>query len=290
MDRERYYNRTGFSLDSSRPFRDRTMTPQLVGTGPTPAGGTTFNTTLGDGQTDVTTAGLRSPTRLYEPHALEIVAGALALFLWAMIFAVGIIFPSRPYLESLQGIANGGRELTWYEVIGRLLAFVVTYTATNAAVLCCLTAWLGELGRRTRIDGSPQRGGIHSGDYIAAVIRGFLAYLAVAAGFIILGSGTNLFVTPTQADYLRMAAIVSLLGFLTGFSPSLFRGLEERFSGKMHLDQKPDGRLEAEIQGPAKVQVHADTGLAPAKAPKPVKPGTVTTVTTGVPNGSSAPV
>jgi hypothetical protein len=268
------------------------MATQLVGNGTTPAGGTTFNTTLGDGSgpSDTRAGDPSARTRLYEPKSIEIVGGAITLGLWAVIFAVGIIFPSRPYLESLQGISSGGRELTWYEVLGRLAAFVLTYTATNAAVLCCLTAWLGELGRRTRIDGSPQRGGIHRGDYIAAVIRGFLAYLAVAAGFIVLGSGSNLFIAPTQADYVRLAAIVSLLGFLTGFSPSLFRGLEEKFGGKMHLDQKPDGRLEADISGPAKVQVHADAAPSPTKPSKPSKPGAVTAVTAGAPNGASGTV
>jgi hypothetical protein len=260
------------------------MSASLVGSGTSaPTGGTTVSTTLdGVGETAGNTALSPIRPKNYDPTPLEITGGVVTLGLWAVTFAVGIIFPSRPYLESLQGISSGGRDLTWYEVAGRLAAFVITYTATNAAILCCLTAWLGELGRRTRIDGSPQRGGIHRGDYVAAVIRGFLAYLAVAAGFIVLGSGSG-FITPTQADYVRLAALVSLLGFLTGFSPVMFKGLEERFTGKMHLDQRPDGRLEADIQGPAKVQVHADP--PPARPSKPGRPGAVTAG--AAPNGSS---
>jgi hypothetical protein len=118
-------------------------------------------------------------------------------------------------------------------------------------------------------------------------LRGFLAYLAVAAGFIVLASGSNLFITPTQADYVRLTAIVSLFGFLTGFSPSVFKGLEERFSGKMHLDQKPDGRVVADVQGPAVVQVHSDPPPAAGRSDKPAK--AVPVAVGSAPNGSAAP-
>jgi len=218
---------------------------------------------------------------LYQPTPVEVFGGLGILGVYALVFGAGVVFPSRPFLEAMQAAALGERELTWYQVVGRLVAFLLTYTATNAAFLCCLSAWLGELGRRTRIDGRPSVGGVRPGDYVAAVMRGFLAYLAVIAGFIVIGPGVSLFTAPQQGDYVRLAALVSLLGFLTGFSPTLFRGIEERFSGNLRLEQGTDGRVQADVRGPADVRIHADgdtpgkpapsvtTGNGPATSPGP---------------------
>jgi len=224
------------------------------------------------------------PPKLYRPTPVETFGGLGILVAYAFVFGAGVIFPSRPFLESLQQAALGERTLAWYEVIGRLVAFLFTYTATNAGVLCCLSAWLGELGRRTRIDGRPALGGAHAGDYVAAIMRGFLGYLAVIAGFIVIGPGVNLFTAPQQGDYVRLAALVSLLGFLTGFSPSLFRGIEERFSGNLRLEQGSDGRVQADVHGPADVRIHADAGSVPA----PGKGPAATTAGNGPPAGGSA--
>jgi hypothetical protein len=223
------------------------------------------------------------PPKLYRPTPVETFGGLGILAVYALVFGVGVIFPSRPFMEALQQAALGERTLPWHEIIGRLVAFLFTYTATNAAVLCCLSAWLGELGRRTRIDGRASLGGVHPGDYVAAIMRGFLGYLAVIAGFIVIGPGVNLFTSPQQGDYVRLAALVSLLGFLTGFSPSLFRGIEERFSGNLRLQQGSDGRVQADVHGPADVRIHADASSAPAPGKAPP-----TAAGNGPPPGGSA--
>jgi hypothetical protein len=98
--------------------------------------------------------------------------------------------------------------------------------------LCCIAGWLGELGRRTRIGGDAQGVPFHRGDYVAAVMRGFLGYLAILTGFVVVGSGINVFVTPSPESYVRLAAIVSLAGFLVGFNPALFSSLAEKIVGK----------------------------------------------------------
>src|SRR4051812_38178909 len=102
-----------------------------------------------------------APAKLYRPAPVETFGGIGILGVYALVFGAGVVFPSRPFMESLQAAALGERSLAWCEVAGRLVAFLFTYTATNAAVLCCLSAWLGELGRRTRIDGRASLGGVH---------------------------------------------------------------------------------------------------------------------------------
>jgi hypothetical protein len=195
--------------------------------------------------------------RSFQPSKWEVSSGLLMLVAWGLVFAVGVIFPSRSYIETLQAAATGNLELSPWQFVGRLLSFLMSYTATNAALLCCLSAWLGELGRRTRIDGQLPYEQVQRGDYIAAIMRGFLAYLAIVSGFIIAGSGVRMLITTDQQEYIRLAAFVSLLGFLTGFSPGLFRGIEERIAGTLWDSKDKRNALHADVEGPATVQIGA---------------------------------
>ena len=147
-----------------------------------------------------------------------------------------------------------GASISIWLVLPYFCMFVLTYTVSNVAILCCISAWLGELGRRTRIDGAAHAVAFHRGDYMAAVMRGFLSYLAILTGFVVIGSGVDVFVTPTPASFVRLAAIVSLVGFLIGFNPSMFARFVESVAGKVVIQNHADGSAAAQMEGPARIQ------------------------------------
>ncbi|SIO25661.1 hypothetical protein SAMN05444166_3281 [Singulisphaera sp. GP187] len=191
-------------------------------------------------------SGRGDPRARYEPTTYEIAGGAFSLVLWTFVFAVGIVFPSEPYRNALNG---QGATLSNAMVLPYLCLFLLTYTPSNVAILCCISAWLGELGLRTRIDGSTSVGLFQRGDYIAAIMRGFLAYLAILTGFVVIGSGVNVFVAPTPEGYVRLAAIVSLVGFLSGFNPALFRSFASTISGRVITQRSPNGAATQIVEG-----------------------------------------
>ena len=103
-------------------------------------------------------------------------------------------------------------------------------------------------------------------------MRGFLGYLTILTGFVVVGTGVNLFVTPTPEAYIRLAAIVSLAGFLIGFKPALFRRVEGTVIGKVITEtQTVEGVVTQTVEGPA--QVVAPAPAAPAEPTAEAKNG-----------------
>lgn len=214
--------------------------------------------------------------RRREPGALEIAGGVVLLTAWSLVFGIGIVFPSEPIRDALRG---EGATLSSWTMLRHLGWYLLTYTVSNVAVLCCISAWLGELGRRTRIDGLA--GGLvyRRGDYIAAVMRGFLAYLAVLTGYVVIGSGVNVFVTPSAEQFIRLAAIVSLAGFLIGFNPALFRRFEGSITDRIITERKADGSVTRRVE--------STTGVRETVRTEPSAP---TAGTAGPVEGESDPV
>ena len=64
-------------------------------------------------------------------------------------------------------------------------------------------------------------------------MRGFLAYLLILSGFVIIAN--RQFVTPTAEEYIRLAGAISLLGFLAGYKPSLFQFIERQVSTTLKI-------------------------------------------------------
>lgn len=214
--------------------------------------------TTGQATVDGDSTGRETETR-YEPSLREICGGIASLTAWTLVFTIGMIFPSDPIRTALNGT---GATISNWMVLPYVLMFLMTYTVSNVAILCCISAWLGELGRRTRIDGAAQGGPFLRGDYIAAVMRGFLAYLAILTGFVVIGSGVNVFVTPSAEGFVRLAAVVSLAGFLIGFNPALLRGIESKVTGSITSEKSQDGSETTTISGPAKLTKTVKTETA----------------------------
>lgn len=160
-----------------------------------------------------------------EPSRGEVASGIGALVAWAMVFSMGVIFPSAFFSRALT------EPLTTKSLLMaplNLTLFIMTYTVSNAAVLCLISGWLGELGRRSRITGDLEPVPCMRGDYVAALIRAFLSYLGILTGFVVVGTGINILTAPTPETYVRLAAIVSLSGFVFGSNRPLFRHVSDR--------------------------------------------------------------
>lgn len=199
----------------------------------------------------------------HEASNLELCGGIIALIAWTFVFAVGIVFPSTPIRDTLKdmGMIDSKAVLLAY-----LCAFLLTYTVSNVAILCCISAWLGELGRRTRIGGAVNGVAYRRGDYMAAVTRGFLGYLTVLTGYVIIGSDVNVFVTPSPEQFIRLAAIASLAGFLIGFRPELFNSFVTSVTGRIITEKKGDGSVTGLVESIAGVRTTVQTGPSPTPA------------------------
>jgi hypothetical protein len=151
---------------------------------------------------------------------IEIVFGIFLMLVWVGLLALGTIYSSTVYGERLVAMT---RQEVW-ETIGAtawyFLLFVLTYTVTNSMVLCVLAAALGEAGRRDRIGDETQAVKLRTGLYFGAMIRGFMTYLIVISGSVVIANKS--YNSPTREDYLTFAATVSVLGFLAGYNPDVF--------------------------------------------------------------------
>ncbi len=154
-------------------------------------------------------------------------SGVFAVLGWFVMFGVGLLVASKGYRDQLL------QAFEWRAFVVSLL----TYTPTNIAALCLLAALCGGCASRLVLASSqavhparePSKGaGVASEVYraespISSMLRGFVVYVAFLAGVYV---GTNApFAEPTQEQYARAAGTVSLLAFVVGYDPTLFRQL-----------------------------------------------------------------
>jgi hypothetical protein len=154
--------------------------------------------------------------------AYIMVSGLLAVHAWLVMFGMGLLVASKTYREQLL------QSFDWKAFFISLL----TYTPTNIAALCLLAAFCGGCASRMVIASaaalhpgkeSSKSADSHSDVYMteSSMLRGFVVYVAFLAGVYV---GTNApFADPTQEQYARAAGTVSLLAFVVGYDPSLFR-------------------------------------------------------------------
>ncbi len=159
----------------------------------------------------------------------EIAAGATILFLWLVFFGAGLFVPTSGMRDALW---QGGADSV-LKTIGYVLAVGAGYTLTNVLFLSCFTAYLGGMAQRWQVgDGlekipentqcvPPTR------IYIAALLRGFFLYLMFLSGFLVVS--TEQTVTQTEfSQYIRIAGMISIVGFIVGYDPNLLLRLMQR--------------------------------------------------------------
>ena len=204
---------------------------------------------------------------------VELAIGFAALVLWFVLFGGGILIGTEPYRNQIAGGAAPAQEqatpspaVTWSlrllmgvaaqpstspqhrppTLLTSVFMVLAFWTITNVALLCCLAAYIGALGRRTRFavllgdpsdhfDCAPQRVRLH---YASAVIRGFSIYCLMMAGLLVLA--TEQFKAPDPGTYLRLAATVTVISFYAGYDPSVLAGLLSRIKRLINGESAAD--------------------------------------------------
>src|SRR5258708_3635200 len=143
-------------------------------------------------------------------------AAAFAVFvMWIVLFGVGILIDTAPYRA---GMASGATARTWIIV-------VFCYLPLNLVWLCAVSSALGAFGNRANLtnDRAGQKLRDNNNPYVAAVIRGFFAYLFLISGLLLLDDQP--FTNPAAAQYVRLAGFLSLLSFVISYQPRFFNTL-----------------------------------------------------------------
>jgi hypothetical protein len=157
------------------------------------------------------------------PAGWEIGFGFALILGWVVLFAAGSFIPTAKFrADLLDGWTQegfGAWVLDWLIVIG-------CYTVTNILFLALLSACLGCMTCRWRVSAKVDNlmqfySGLSARRcYLAALLRGFFVYLMIISGLLILGTEETV-VNTAFAQYLRVAGITSVFGFMVGYDPRI---------------------------------------------------------------------
>lgn len=163
-------------------------------------------------------------------NSFDIVLLWFTLTLWLAIFLIGTLVSSAPYRSRFAAFEGGV-----VEVIKNGLLVVLAYTLTNVAFLCILSGLLGTLGVKAILGTKAQKDSEKdtTSPKNSAVLRGFLVYLTLIAGVLIFGENPA---EPTQIQYVKLAGLMSLAGFVMNYKPMIFGRLMER-AGRLFTDR-----------------------------------------------------
>ncbi|MBS1747470.1 MAG: hypothetical protein JST21_14985 [Bacteroidetes bacterium] len=163
------------------------------------------------------------------------VIGSCATFVWITLFSIGMVIDSSVFRNTLTS------DFSWYKLSMTLL----TYTPSNIALLCLASAFIGGCSSMlviTKIsnansdnetDDAMNTKILNNETPVNAMFQGILVYFAFLAGVFITSS--NAILKPTAESYTQAAGIVSMLAFLAGYDPTMFRSLmslSDKLKGK----------------------------------------------------------
>lgn len=186
------------------------------------------------------------------------IAGIACLAGWVLLFSVGLLVDTKALRDSLSHEVN----------LGYLFWACLCFTPTNAGLLTCLSGLAGgissrltygkfvedPLGLETSKNLTTNNLLIRTENPVASMLRSFIVYLIFVAGLAI-ASPQNPFSEPTLDQYLRFAAMVSVLGFVVGYDPSIFNNLLRGLPWTRESEQKelsdPGAPQLASLAGPA---------------------------------------
>ena len=151
------------------------------------------------------------------------IIGSVSVLLWMLVFLPGLTISSAPYRQQL---VEGN--LSWESVMMTL----ITYTVTNVAVLCCLAGIIGAATQAIFVGTHPKEQKEEedklSGVLLAGVLRSFLIYLLFISGVYMATNAP--FAAPTQEQYVRVAGLISLFAFVSGYDPRFFSRIVDSFA------------------------------------------------------------
>lgn len=162
---------------------------------------------------------------VYQLNAYEVLFGAMSVVGWIVMFAAGSIVNSSSARTAIENSSTSllGTLHAWFVI-------VTCYTTTNVAFLASLSAIAGMFSVRSReselnvvVDSDRHDPLIKDvlACYAAASMRGFVIYLMIVSGLLLVT--TEALAAPNQSQYVRLAGTISVLSFIAGYDSSVFK-------------------------------------------------------------------
>jgi hypothetical protein len=171
---------------------------------------------------------------LHPLRASEVVFGVTTIFLWLCFFLVGIVVET----ESLRTAVAENAIATTGEWVGVWIILLTCYTVTNIAILSCCAGVIGKFSRRSLSYETASLHGLKPAPiaafrevlvlYAVAIARGFVIYLLLTGGLILLT--TPVVTNSSPEEYIKIAGTVSILAFLAGYDAEIFKRALDRVS------------------------------------------------------------
>ena len=176
-----------------------------------------------------------SADKLLHPlRFVEVVFGVTTIFLWLCFLLAGIVVATRPYREM---ISENTAVSTW-ELVSAWGILLTCYTVTNIAILSCCAGVIGKFSRRSLAYETASLNGLTPAPiatfrevlvlYSVAIARGFVIYLMLTGGLILLT--TSAVTSSTPEEYIKLAGTVSILAFMAGYDAEIFKRALDRIS------------------------------------------------------------
>jgi hypothetical protein len=160
-------------------------------------------------------------------HLVIALLGSCGVITWIVLFSAGMLIDSSQYRNTLT------TNFSWYKFIMTMF----TFTPSNIAILCLVSAFTGGCAsllviRKAQkvlgLDDQTNRDKSNSRIYMSenpfsSMLRGILVFFAFLAGVFVTSS--NALSAPTAQAYTQAAGVVSMLAFLVGYDPTMFRTL-----------------------------------------------------------------
>jgi len=164
--------------------------------------------------------------RLKNDHLIIALSGIIGVMAWIVFFTLGMLIDSSQYRATLS------TNFTWFKFIMTMLTFM----PSNIAILCLVSAFTGgcssllvikkaqkELGLTDESTNKSNSQIFMNESPFSSMLRGILVFFAFLAGVFITSS--NALTAPTAQAYTQAAGVVSMLAFLVGYDPTMFRNL-----------------------------------------------------------------
>lgn len=159
-------------------------------------------------------------------HLIIALLGSLGVITWIVLFSLGMLIDSSQYRNTLT------TDFTLFKFIMTML----TFTPSNIAILCLVSAFTGGcasllvITKAQKVLGLDDHDNRKSNSHIymsenpfSSMLRGILVFFAFLAGVFVTSS--NALSAPTAQAYTQAAGVVSMLAFLVGYDPTMFRTL-----------------------------------------------------------------
>lgn len=159
-------------------------------------------------------------------HVIIALSGTIGVIAWIVFFSLGMLIDSSQYRNTLN------TDFTLFKFIMTM----ITFTPSNIAILCLASAFIGGCSSLLVIKKAQKALGIDENEAnktnsqiymsenpFSSMLRGILVFFAFLAGVFITSS--NALTSPTAQAYTQAAGVVSMLAFLVGYDPTMFRTL-----------------------------------------------------------------